>query len=91
MFSVVRTTTGDRDEPERERARPAGEMPCRRNVYGVDEKSQDDRWRGEQDVVDEARRARDPAVLAVFGEIDPGEDPIGVLRNVATNTITTLP
>ncbi len=75
MFSVVRTTTGNDDQRQRQHARVAGERPRLGDDDRVDEQPDHDRRRRQQDVVDEARRLAEPAAaLAVLGEVDAGED-----------------
>ena len=68
MSSVVRTTTGmtitaSASAPAKPRSAPIGTT-----IALVDEQTDDDRRRAEQDVVDEAHDAGEPVVLAVFGQ-----------------------
>jgi hypothetical protein len=73
MFSVVRITIGicssaSAITPAQPEKCPSGDDDR------IDEQADHDRRRRQQDVVDEADRAREQVLLAVFGEIDAGQD-----------------
>jgi hypothetical protein len=73
MLSVVRTTTGNRDQRQRDGAGIAREVLAA-HVQRVHEQADHDRRRRQHDVGDEAGHLRELVVLAVFGQVDAGQD-----------------
>jgi hypothetical protein len=63
------------DQRQGQSAGIAGEMAERRDHDLVDEQAYYDRWRAQQDVVDEAHAGGEPVVASVFSEVGPGQNP----------------
>ena len=74
MSSVVRTMTGIEMIASATAPAMRREMPHAHHEHLVDEQADDDRWRAQQHVVDEADHDTDARRAPVLGQVGAGQD-----------------